>query len=45
VPSNYGTLLADLKQRIAQQRLRVVLASNAAVLALYADIGRAILAR
>ncbi len=45
VPSNYGTLLADLKQRIAQQRLRVVLASNAALLELYADIGQAILAR
>ena len=45
LPSDYGRLLADLKQRISQQRLRVVLASNAALLALYADIGRAILAR
>lgn len=45
LPSDYGRLLADLKQRIAQQRLRVVLASNAALLELYANIGRAILAR
>jgi predicted nuclease of restriction endonuclease-like (RecB) superfamily len=45
LPSDYGRLLTDLKQRIAQQRLRVVLASNAALLELYADIGSAILAR
>jgi predicted nuclease of restriction endonuclease-like (RecB) superfamily len=45
LPTDYGTVLADLKQRIAQQRLRVVLASNAALLELYADIGGAILAR
>jgi predicted nuclease of restriction endonuclease-like (RecB) superfamily len=45
LPRDYGHLLADLKQRIARQRLRVVLASNTALLELYADIGRAILTR
>lgn len=45
MPSDYGRLLADLKQRIAQQRLRMVLSGNAALLGLYAYIGRAILAR
>lgn len=45
LPSDYGRLLADLKQRIAQQRLRVVLASYTARLELYADIGRTILDR
>jgi len=45
LPGGYGRLLADLKQRISQQRLRVVLASNAALLELYADIGHAILSR
>jgi predicted nuclease of restriction endonuclease-like (RecB) superfamily len=45
LPSDYGTLLADLKQRIATERLRVVLASNAALVRLYADIGQAILQR
>ncbi len=45
LPRDYGTLLADLKQRIAKERLRVVLAGNEALVRLYADIGHAILQR
>ncbi len=44
-PSGYAEVLADLKQRIAQQRVRVVLAANAAMVMLYWDIGRVILER
>ena len=45
LPSDYATLLADLKERIAGERLRVVLSANAAMIVLYWDIGRAILTR
>ncbi len=45
LPSGYAALLADLKQRIAGERLRVVLSANDAMVLLYWDIGRAILAR
>ncbi len=43
LPGGYSVVLADLKQRISQERLRVVLASNAAMVLLYWDIGRRIL--
>lgn len=45
LPADYATLLHELKQRIAGERLRVVLAANTAMILLYWDIGRAILQR
>ena len=43
LPGGYADMLADLKQRIRVERLRVVLASNAAMVMLYWDIGQSIL--
>lgn len=43
VPANYTSLLSDLKMRIRQERLRVILSSNAALVILYWDIGQSIL--
>lgn len=43
VPADYPVWLADLKQRIQHERLRVVLASNSAMVLLYWDIGQRIL--
>lgn len=43
MPSDYFDWLSDLKSRIQQERLRVVLASNAAMVLLYWDIGQRIL--
>ena len=45
LPATYGRLLDDLKQRIASERFRVVLAANSAMVLLYWDIGRVILDR
>jgi predicted nuclease of restriction endonuclease-like (RecB) superfamily len=45
LPADYARLLADLKQRIANERLRVVLSANAAMVLLYWDIGQVILKR
>ena len=45
LPSDYAAILADLKQRIQQERLRTVMAANAAMVLLYWDIGRTILER
>jgi predicted nuclease of restriction endonuclease-like (RecB) superfamily len=42
-PPDYAAWLADLKARIHQERLRVVLASNAVMVLLYWDLGRSIL--
>ena len=42
-PPDYAAWLADLKSRIYQERLRVVLASNSVMVLLYWDIGRSIL--
>jgi hypothetical protein len=42
-PPDYAAWLAALKARIHQERLRVVLASNAAMMRLYWDIGHSIL--
>ncbi len=43
LPKNYVLFLSDLKKRIQQERLRVVLASNAALIHLYWYIGAGIL--
>jgi hypothetical protein len=40
LPTDYAEWLGDLKQRIHAERLRVVLASNAAMVLLYWEIGR-----
>jgi predicted nuclease of restriction endonuclease-like (RecB) superfamily len=45
LPRDYAEVLADLKKRIARERLRVVLSANAGMVLLYWDIGRTILAR
>ena len=45
LPSDYAAILDDLKQRIQQERLRTVMAANAAMVLLYWDIGRTILER
>lgn len=45
LPPGYAGLLADLKRRIAGERLRVALSANVAMVLLYWDIGRAILDR
>ena len=42
-PPDYAAWLAGLKARIHQERLRVVLASNAVMVLLYWDIGHSIL--
>ncbi len=45
MPKDYAAILHELKQRIAGERLRTVLAANAAMVLMYWDIGRTILAR
>ncbi len=45
LPQDYADALAAIKSRIQQERLRVVLSANAAMVLLYWDIGRMILAR
>jgi predicted nuclease of restriction endonuclease-like (RecB) superfamily len=45
LPDSYGDVLAQIKQRIQTERLRVVLAANSAMVMLYWDIGRLILER
>ena len=45
VPSDYLATLADLKNRIRNERLRITLSANAAMILLYWDIGRVILDR
>jgi len=45
LPTDYGAALAEIKQRIGRERVRVVLAANAAMVLLYWDIGRVILER
>jgi len=41
LPRNYAEALAAIKSRIQEERLRVVLSANAAMVLLYWDIGRA----
>lgn len=43
LPEEYAQWFADLKSNIAQTRLKVILASNAAMVLLYWDIGQRIL--
>lgn len=45
VPSGYSDFLKELKTRIGQERLRVVIASNAALINMYWDIGNAIIGK
>lgn len=45
MPRGYSEMLAALKERIGQERQRVVFAANTAMIVLYWDIGRAILHR
>ena len=45
MPHDYALILEELKSRIQEERLRVVLSANAAMVLLYWDIGRVILGR
>lgn len=45
LPGDYSNILHEIKQRISRERLRSVLAANAAMVTLYWDIGRVILER
>jgi len=45
LPDDYANLLAEPKKRIREERLRVVMAVNAAMVLLYWDIGRTNLER
>lgn len=45
MPADYAVVLGTIKQRIQEERLRVVLAANAALIMLYWDIGKTILER
>jgi predicted nuclease of restriction endonuclease-like (RecB) superfamily len=45
LPGDYAEILREIKQRIQQERLQVVLAANSAMVLLYWDIGRRILDR
>ena len=45
IPKGYSALLAELKERIRSERLRVVMAANSALVMMYWDIGQRILAR
>ena len=45
MPADYGPLLSDIKQRVAQERVRAVLSANVTMILLYWDIGQAILAK
>ena len=45
LPESYAAVVAELKERIRAERLRVVLAANEALVLLYWDVGRTILER
>ncbi len=45
MPEGYGELLVELKQRILQERLHIVMTANTAMILLYWDIGQTILQR
>src|SRR6266508_2558778 len=45
LPSDYVETLTEIKRRVQEERLRVVLAANSAMVRLYWDIGRMILER
>ena len=41
LPRDYAAILGEIKQRIHEERLRVVMTANSAMMLLYWDIGRA----
>ena len=43
MPKSYGLFFLEIKKRVQTERLRVVLASNAALVLMYWDIGKGIL--
>ncbi|OGF50595.1 MAG: hypothetical protein A2231_01180 [Candidatus Firestonebacteria bacterium RIFOXYA2_FULL_40_8] len=43
MPESYGSFLLEIKKRVKNERLRVVLASNSALVLMYWDIGKGIL--
>jgi len=43
MPRDYALILEELKTRIQEEQLRIVLSANAAMVLLYWDIGRVIL--
>ena len=45
MPSGYGSMPSEIKERMRQARLRTVLAANAAMVLSYWEVGRVILAR
>ncbi len=45
LPADYAAALTAIKTRIAEERLRIVLSANAAMVLLYWDVGRMILDR
>jgi len=45
MPVDYAAVLGEIKRRIQEERLRVVMAANSAMVMLYWDIGRLILDR
>ncbi|HEY5241302.1 MAG TPA: DUF1016 N-terminal domain-containing protein [Polyangiaceae bacterium] len=45
LPSGYAKTLREIKRRIREERLRVVMSANSAMVLLYWDIGRMILER
>jgi predicted nuclease of restriction endonuclease-like (RecB) superfamily len=45
MPSDYMTTLGEIKERIRSERLRVALSANSAMILMYWEIGRIILAR
>jgi hypothetical protein len=44
-PTDYGATLKAIQQRVRQERTRVILSANAALILLYWDIGRMIVER
>jgi predicted nuclease of restriction endonuclease-like (RecB) superfamily len=45
MPEGYAALFAELKERIARERIKAVLSANSAMVLMYWDIGRSILER
>jgi len=45
LPRDYASVLSQIKNRIQQERLRVVLSANSGMVKLYWDVGRAILGK
>jgi predicted nuclease of restriction endonuclease-like (RecB) superfamily len=45
MPAGYAALFAELKERIARERIKAVLSANSAMVLMYWDIGRSILER